>query len=130
MDGEPVTVLDGTETTKGSSGSASGGRNLKVGQTHNQENDSGGDDTSGSADTGSTAGGESGQGAQEAGDTGQVEGQQQYEGVTADDFEFYAESMANFQGAMLASQAVMTFAIFFCMGVLAIQTFIRSLERD
>lgn len=129
MDGEPVTVLDGAETAAGSYGRASEGRNLKVAQADNKGSDSKGDDTSGSADTGSTSSGESGQGSDEAGNTGQVE-QLQYEGVTADDFEVYAESMANFQGAMLASQAVITFAIFFCMGVLAIQTFVRSLERD
>lgn len=92
----------------------------------NSREDTSGNDSIGDTASSSSSSGDAGDSAGQAGDTGEVD---TYEGVSSDDFQVFTESMANFQAAMLASQAVITFAIFFCLGVLAVQTFIRSLER-
>lgn len=59
----------------------------------------------------------------------QVEDTQTYEGVTADDFADFAEQVIPALEGGAAALFVLVWAMFFCAGILAVQTLMRSLER-
>lgn len=54
---------------------------------------------------------------------------QSYEGVTAADFEEFAESITPMMQGISAATVVLVVAVFFCAGVMTVQTLLRSMER-
>lgn len=52
---------------------------------------------------------------------------QTYEGVTSDDFAQFVEEVTPTMQAIAASGVVIVWALFFCAGVLCVQTLLRSL---
>lgn len=53
---------------------------------------------------------------------------QAYEGVSATQFEDYAEQVNNHLDALTAASIILIFAVMMCCGILAVGTFVRSLE--
>lgn len=53
---------------------------------------------------------------------------QTYEGVTSDDFAQFVDEVTPTIQAIAASGVVIVWALFFCAGVLCVQTLLRSLE--
>lgn len=53
---------------------------------------------------------------------------QAYEGVPADDFAAFAESVVPAIQGGAAAMFVLVWAVFFCAGIMAVQTLVRSLE--
>lgn len=51
-----------------------------------------------------------------------------YEGVTSDNFTQFTEELTPTLQAIAASGVVIVWALFFCAGVLCVQTILRSLE--
>lgn len=54
---------------------------------------------------------------------------QTYEGVPADDFALFAEQVIPALEGGAAALFVLVWAVFFCAGIMAVQTLVRSLER-
>lgn len=53
---------------------------------------------------------------------------QTYEGVAADDFEQFAEQVIPALEGGAAALFVLVWAVFFCAGIMSVQTLVRSLE--
>lgn len=124
---DKVTKLEAAKAgTEDSGGTGASGSGEEQG-TDNQAADTGGNDTGGSSVSSSSSSGHAEADGQ-AGDTG-LDEQQIYEGVTAEDFQSYADTVQGHLDGLTASSVVIVVALFINAGILAVSTLLRSLER-
>lgn len=92
----------------------------------------GGDDSGGSANSGGSTSEDDGTNIQDSGNSGITdleEKQSTYEGVTAQKFDEAMQNIELHLNAMSAASAVLTVAIFACLGCIAVQNLFRSMGR-